>query len=263
MMKIIISLLVAVILSVNQLTVQAGNIMVNIRKNVINRQTDNSAINSGIDLGSDNNSIQGNGVQGSKIVKLPVFTQLELAGAFKVKIICKKNGNNTMKIIGDTNLITLVETQLNKDQLNVSLSKSYSTKEPIKLELNINNFNQIKATGANIIIIDKLNTKNFTLTTVNANKITMSGQVTTLRIDAKDASNVQAGKLICQNVNLHASGAVRISVNATQVLTINAKDVAKVYYSGKPKKIIKHISGAAELIHKNSLTKLNQNGAKQ
>lgn len=246
-MKIVISLLVMTFFCLNSVTTQAGNVVVNVRKNVVNHQDGNSSINSGIDLGNSKiNHLMGNGIKGTRTVKLSKFVNIAVTGAFKINIICNCT-ENSMKITGDTNLIELVTADIEKEQLKLQIAKSYTTQNPIKIEFNIDTLNFLKSGGANIIIIDKLNTENFNLTASGASKITLSGKVMALHINAQGAADIEAGNLLCQQINIDANGATRIFVTARQKLKINAENAAKIYYTGKPREIIKNISGAAQI----------------
>lgn len=238
--------------------IQAGNTIVNMRKNVTNSQTNNSSINSGIALGGKiNNStyIKGNRINGTETKLLPNFNRLYITGALEVKINCDSDSNsNSIRINGDTNLIKLLTLNLKADRLTLKISKSYSSDKPIKLELHINRFNHLTVDGANVVSVNNINSKSFAVNASDGAEVSLAGKTAQLRLNLQGAAKVTAGQLICTKIEAIAIGATEALVNVGSELRVNASGAAKIYYNTSPMKIIKHISGAAEVKQHNSTT---------
>ena len=127
------------------------------------------------------------------------------------------------------------------------------------------NINTIKANGSTKLIIDSFETeefrldlngaskisgsikvKEFELKTSGAAKIELSGAVETGTIIISGATKIMAEDLIFNYLKATCSGASKVTVHATEELSVDLSGACRFGYYGHPKVVNKEISGVGK-----------------
>ncbi|MDA0986070.1 MAG: DUF2807 domain-containing protein [Bacteroidetes bacterium] len=213
--------------------------------------------------------IDGDGNYISSTKKIENFTSLHVSGGLSIHISGTQK-ENEMTIFCDENLSKYIRTYVDGSELiidpefNIYPSKQIKIILPFTQLQNLNFSGAVKFTHDSSIVFDS---KNISLDVSGANtlslplnnnfadidlsgasKVTFTGFVKSLHIDASGANTIEASELIANNIFIDASGASTFRLNVLDELNLNLSGAHKIYYKGNPSKINQDISGASIII---------------
>lgn len=198
------------------------------------------------------------------------FTKLSIGSSFNVFI--SQGETESVRLEVDEKYIDLVETNVNRNQLDVSFKCGSTIKNPEKMdvyitmktidELNFSgaanvksmgnlNFNTLEIEGAGAANIKlQLSGQNLKLYSSGAANIEITGQADIVNLEGSGASNIEINKLEIKDLKARTSGASKVSCSVTGELKINASGASHVKYSGNPSSVDITESGAAKISKK-------------
>lgn len=89
-----------------------------------------------------------------------------------------------------------------------------------------------------------------TISAFGTSSVTASGSCTNAEYKASGVANIDTSQLQVNDVNVNASGAAQVLVNANGKLIIDASGASSVYYFGNPESIEDNVSGTAKIEQK-------------
>lgn len=223
----------------------AANIISDQQTNVKNTRDASSSVNSGISWGSDSPRQKASGKTVSVTKTLAAFNEVSINGAFDIEI--QRAAGFQVTINADQNAVEFIKTDISNEKLNISMKKDYNLDGEIKIIITLPVLNKVEFTGAgNIVINDVAGTKLEVISENSAGDFIISGKTNDFKLKLDGAVSIDAGKLLAQNVDIDAEGAVNIKVNAQKSLAVKAAGASAVRYFGAP--VIKEeLSGASSL----------------
>ena len=108
----------------------------------------------------------------------------------------------------------------------------------------------LDASGACKVLIEKINNENFSADLSGACSIELSGETKSFSADISGAMNLEAIELKAERVNIDASGASSAEVYASESLYVDASGASNIYFSGNPMDVGSDLSGAASIENK-------------
>src|SRR5215210_2361654 len=90
---------------------------------------------------------------------VPAFTAVDISGAYDVEIVVQKE--QSLEIEGDDNLLPLITTEVKGGLLDISNSKSFSTKNKLRLRISVPSLDAISSSGASDIVISGVKSDDF------------------------------------------------------------------------------------------------------
>ena len=190
--------------------------------------------------GSGNSASEKRGVSG--------FTAVEVSGVFQVEIVAGKE--YSIEIQADDNILPLIETNVSGDTLRIGLEHSVKTRNDMIVRITAPNIKRVQASGAAKINASGIKNDSFSVDTSGASKVVLIGETAKLDIHVSGASNIDAEQLPAVNVNIDSSGASKIAVNATGELHTQASGASRITYTGNPRSVDNHTSGASSITKK-------------
>jgi hypothetical protein len=176
---------------------------------------------------------------------VPSFTAVDISGAYNVEIVVQKEPS--LEVEGDDNLLPLVTTEVRNGVLEISNSKSYSTKHEMSLRISVPSLDAITSSGASDIIISDVKSDGFKIDVSGAGQLEVSGEAKSLEIKQSGAGDVNAKDLHAAKVNIDSSGAATADVYASEELRASVSGAGRVNYFGDPKTVNKEASGAGSI----------------
>jgi hypothetical protein len=176
---------------------------------------------------------------------VPSFRAVDISGAYNVEIVVQKEPS--LEIEGDDNLLPLVTTDVHDGVLEISNSKSYSTKHEMNLRISVPSLDAISSSGASDIAISGVTSDGFSIDVSGAGHLQVSGEAKSLEIKQSGAGDVDAKDLHAAKVNVHSSGAASADVYASEELRASVSGAGNVNYYGDPKTVNKETSGAGSI----------------
>lgn len=193
------------------------------------------------------------GVPGSgKVVtearKVPAFQEIHTGGAFRLEATV---GQETkLELVGDDNLLPLVETKVKGARLTVRTKKNLRPSRGLTVKVVAPKIRAVSASGASQITAKKIDSDRFLLTLSGAGKASLEGKTRKLVVDISGAGKVNAASLAADAVQVRCSGAAEAEVRAARALDVRISGAGKVIYHGKPARVTQKISGAGKLVQR-------------
>lgn len=176
------------------------------------------------------------------------FKSVEVSGIFQVEIVSGKE--YSVEVQADDNLIHLIETNVDGDSLKIELSEKASPKSDMIVRITAPNIERVETTGAAKVTANGISNESFAIESTGASKVSLSGETAKLDIDITGASLVDAEQMKAGDVDVKASGASKINVNVSGELHTEASGASRIVYSGEPRSIDNHASGASSISKK-------------
>jgi putative autotransporter adhesin-like protein len=192
-----------------------------------------------------NSFINGSGNIASILLTLEDFGGLDIAGNFTVSIT---TGAPRIEIIGDDNLISLVEAKTERHILKITLERNYSATQNIQLNIQAPELRTIRSNGTHDISYQGVSSTNLKLNFLGSVDFYADGKVSTLDIDINGAGDIKVKNLKSDNVLLRISGSGDVTTTALRSLSVSIFGSGHVVYFGKPELIEQNISGIGEIV---------------
>jgi hypothetical protein len=195
----------------------------------------------------------GNHVKGSGAMKLekrdvPVFSSIEVSGAYEVEIVAQKS--QSLEVEGDDNLLPLIKTEVNDGVLHIYNEKGFNTKNKLRVRITVQNMEGINTSGASDINVSGVKTDDVDIDASGASNIKIAGETKGFRVDMSGAGELDAKELHAQSAVVHISGAAQADVYATEALAAKVSGAGTLNYYGNPKNVEEDSSGAGSISKK-------------
>jgi len=191
--------------------------------------------------------VSGNGKLITRTRAISDVKQINIRGAYKIKIM--QGSVSSLKITADSNIVPLVVTQINHHQLSIYNKKElqFTLKRPVFIEVVVRNLKYVTSSGANELILTRLNSPYLQLDANGSLQAQLLGQVDTLNLRIAGSGQVDASKLKVQEATIHLIGAGRVIMNAAHRLKAKIVGNGDITYLSRPKKMSQSITGSGTL----------------
>jgi hypothetical protein len=190
-------------------------------------------------------AIEGSGVAKTEGRTVAAFSEIELGSAMKLHVL--QGEKTSVEVTGDDNLVPLVQTTVSGEKLKVSFDGSYSTKLGIDVKITMPKITALSGSGAAGITATGVQGKSLKVQVTGASNATLSGKVEALEVECSGASRVLARELEAKTVRTDLSGASHAEVFASEQLEARATGASSVQYTGKPRQVLPHATGASSV----------------
>jgi hypothetical protein len=199
----------------------------------------------GYDMGGSTSAIKGSGVKATIERKVQSFSSIKSDGQFDINY---RNGKQSLSISGDNNIINHISTRVDNGELFISINNSYSSYQPIVINLSSKTLETVTLDGASTMVLDDIKSNKLRINLIGTADIFANGVVNKLELNIQGTGDVKARKLNAQFVSVNLEGTSDIELTARTELNIDVSGVGDILYFGKPKKIRKQISGVSDII---------------
>ncbi len=195
--------------------------------------------------GSDARIEQGSGVLGKERRNVEPFRVIHVAAGIDLNY---RNGPaQSIEIIGDRNLIPIIETSVSGSVLTIAGRKSYQQHLPLTIEITSPNLESLALHGAGDIRLTALRQESFALTLNGSGNVTADGQIDRFSVTVNGAGDINAQGLVSKLADIRLSGSGDISVTARETLKAYLIGSGEITYYGRPAHIEKRIIGSGDL----------------
>ena len=168
-------------------------------------------------------------------------------GAFNIEW---QNGPPSLSVTTDENLLHHIDTRKIDNRLELRTRERIRPTHGIKVIISSPIRNGAKLSGASDLSVHALSGSKFFLQSTGAADVTLDGAVDKLLADMTGASDLKARDLQARTVEISTTGAASASVSASDTLRVAITGAGDVTYSGSPKTLEKHVTGAGSIRHK-------------
>ena len=191
--------------------------------------------------------LRGNGHIKTDERTIGAFANIDTSGQFQIEW---QNGAPSLRIKTDENLFSYIESQISGDTLHLRTREQIWPTHGIKLLISSPTRAGAKLSGAVKLAARQLSGPKFALESTGAARVTLDGSIDELLADMTGASELKASGLQTTTAEISTTGAADAEVAVAETLKVAITGAGKVSYSGNPKTIEKHVSGAGSIRHR-------------
>ena len=192
------------------------------------------------------------GIRGNGNIKIDertvrAFANIDASGQFQIEW---KSGAPALSITTDENLLAYVDNHISGDTLRLRTHEQIWPTHGIKVVISSPTRAGAKLSGAVKLTANQISGPKFALESTGAARVTLDGSIDELLADMTGASELNAGGLQTKTAEISTTGAADAEVAVAETLKVAITGAGKVSYSGNPKTVEKHISGAGSIRHR-------------
>jgi len=191
--------------------------------------------------------IRGNGHIKTDERTISAFANIDASGTFQIEW---KSGAPTLSIKTDENLLLYIDNQISGETLHLHTHEQIWPTHGIKVVISSPTRTGAKTSGAVKLTANQLSRPRFALESTGAAEVELDGNIDELLADMTGASELHAGGLQTKTTEISTTGAADAEIAVSETLKVAITGAGKVSYSGNPKTIEKHISGAGSIRHR-------------
>ncbi len=179
---------------------------------------------------------------GTKTVTLANFNSIRVAIAADVTISQGEPAAATLS--GETRVLDKVAFDITGNQLTIRPSTSFSTQQPLKIELVAPHVEAVALDASGQIEVRDVAESKLTLTINGAGDISANGQVANLTGLISGAGDLKLRRLEAAQADVTVEGAGNVEVTARQRLAATINGSGDIVYFGEPAAVTRNINGA-------------------
>jgi hypothetical protein len=191
--------------------------------------------------------VRGNGNIKSDERTIGAFASIDASGAFEIEW---QNGAPALRITTDENLLPYIENNISGDILRLRTREQIWPTRGVKIVISSPTRAGVRISGAVKLTAKQLTGPKFALEATGASRVSLDGSVDQLLADMTGASELNASGLQTRTAQISTTGAGDAEIAVSETLKVAITGAGKVTYSGNPKTVEKHISGAGSIRHK-------------
>jgi putative autotransporter adhesin-like protein len=191
--------------------------------------------------------IRGNGHIKTDQRTISSFANIDASGAFQIEW---KSGAPALSITTDENLVPYIDNQISGETLHLQTREQIWPTHGIKVVISSPTRTGARISGAVKLTANQLSGPRFALESTGAAEVKLDGNIDELLANMTGASELHAGGLQTKTTEISSTGAAEAEIVVSDTLKVAITGAGKVSYSGSPKTIEKHISGAGSIRHK-------------
>jgi hypothetical protein len=191
--------------------------------------------------------IRGNGHIKTDERTISAFANIDASGAFQIEW---KNGAPALSITTDENLLSYIDNHISGDTLRLRTHEQIWPTHGIKVVISSPTRAGVKLSGAVKLTATQIAGPKFALESTGAAHVNLDGSIDELLADMTGASDLNASGLQTKTAEISTTGAADAEIAVGEILKVAITGAGKVSYSGNPKTIEKHISGAGSIRHR-------------
>jgi len=199
----------------------------------------------GQDLSRLGNSLTGSGIKKTISRNITNFRSINSSGAFD---IIYKQGEASLIITGDDNIIDAVVTNIVDHTLKISINRSYSSKLPIELEVSSPAIETITINGASNVKLKSIKLPSLMVNLSGSADLSANGEVSRLELNINGTGDVRIKSLISDFVTVKAQGAADVQLTARKELNARVSGTGDVVFYGHPEKVTKKTLGLGDIV---------------
>ncbi len=191
--------------------------------------------------------IRGNGHIKTDERTIGAFANIDASGSFQIEW---KNGAPALSITTDENLFPYIDNHISGDTLHLDTHEHIWPTHGIKVVISSPTRAGAKLSGAVKLTANQISGPKFALESTGAAHVNLDGSIDELLADMTGASDLNAKDLQTKTAEISTTGAADAEIAVADTLKVAITGAGKVTYSGNPKTIEKHISGAGSIRHR-------------
>ena len=189
--------------------------------------------------------IQGSGKIVTRTRKIPLFHELVVDMTANVSVSPSNQARCTVK--ADDNITPLISFDVKDGSLLISCDRSFSTRNPIEIDLQAPGLTRVILKGSGQIELDRVAEDKIALEIRGSGDIRGKGQTKDILASIDGSGNLLLGKLRATNVKVVLNGSGNARVSASDVLIGEINGSGDIIYSGSPRTVNRIVRGSGNI----------------
>ena len=191
------------------------------------------------------NKIIGSGNIINEDRNLEHFSSIKIIGSIDVN--ANHSNDYNCSVNGDDNLISYIKTEVVNNELNISINKSYSTKEGLKVNVYAPNYDKISIKGSGDINISDFNNDKLSLNIDGSGDITGFGDVQTLIVKINGSGDIMLRELKSKSTKITINGSGDAEIWASESISAVINGSGDIEYYGDPINVKRKVNGSGDI----------------
>jgi len=155
-------------------------------------------------------TVQGDGVIARDQRMVGTVPGLEVNGSVLVDV--RVGPATSLVVEADSNVAPLIHTEVRGDRLVVEASRSFSSRNPVRVTYTVPRLTDLRHTGSGQLSVRDLNGEPLTLVQKGSGSVLLTGRVASLEVNSDGSGSVDAATLQSASASLTLSGSGRLNV---------------------------------------------------
>ena len=191
------------------------------------------------------NATRGSGRYQSTNKNLSSYNAVVINSSFNVNYY--KGKKPYAKISADHNILPLIKSTVKNNILYLSAKGSFSTSNPIEVDIFSPTLNSITITGSSDVFLHSIQSENLKINLTGSGDIIAKGKTNHLSITVSGSGDIDATELTARNATIDIRGSADVQITTKETLNVSISGSGDVTYFGNPQQINKRISGSGDL----------------
>jgi len=199
---------------------------------------------------NNDDTVFGSGNLISETRTVDQFTKIKSEGIFEVTVT--QGASQSIEITADNNIIDLVKTSVNSNELKLYLDEDYNYNGiTIQANITVTSLNSLRNFGAGDMYVHNIdNISVFIIENEGSGNIEIDGVSNSLTIQNQGSGDILSFDFIVNNCEIVIEGSGDVEITCSNNLDVNIEGSGNVYYKGTPS-INTAISGSGSVLNAN------------
>ena len=199
----------------------------------------------GCNLGGSINGVKGSGIIKTEKRSVAPFDAVEVSCHGTIK--AQAQGQESLEIRGDDNIVPLITTEVNNGVLYIRSSKEYNPREKLEIIISAPDLKKFDFSGAGSANLSNVKNDRMEITMNGAGSLTASGETKDAAITLSGAGSIDAKNLHAVDAKVNSTGVGNIEIYATGQLDAKTSGVGEINYYGNPKIVNRQAGGIGKI----------------
>jgi hypothetical protein len=210
-------------------------------------------------------TVEGSGKTATEDRKLEAFHRVRASNAIEVAVAV--TGSESAMVEADDNLIGLVQTKVENGTLEIAVTGSLTTRNPIRVRVAAKQVDSLMAdssakisskdlpgdeialsgSSSGSLAVDHVDAKLLKVAASSSGSVTAAGKADRQEVEASSSGRYDGGKLVSRSSSVNASSSGAAKLNATEEISGSASSAGSVHYSGSPGNVAVSTSSAGSV----------------
>lgn len=178
--------------------------------------------------------VQGSGITKTLNVDSKPFSRINIEAGVDVNFIISET--SSIQIIGDDNLVDLIELVFIDDALDIGFRDCvmFSTRQPMRVNISGPTLDRLNLNGSGDATVSNLRSKHFKLSLTGSGDVTIDGVTENAILKISGSGDIKALDLSTKMLEVNISGSGNVKASATVAAKIRVSGSGNVKVHGNP-----------------------------
>ena len=189
--------------------------------------------------------VKGSGIAKTEKRSIDPFASIDVSCHGSIQV--RSQGQVSLEISGDDNIVPLITTEVKNDTLYIRSSKEYDSRDKLQIIVSTHDLKRFVFAGAGEDDLSNVKNDRAEIVLSGAGSLTASGETKEADITLSGAGSLDAKNLHSVNAKVNSSGVGSVDIYVTGQLDAKASGIGEINYYGSPKTVNKQAGGMGSI----------------